>query len=415
MSAFTCSVSPARRPADGLADGVSPGALVERIRRQPGTTRADIVRATGVARSTVSQRVDELLASGLVEEGDEAPSTGGRRAVTLRLRAEAGLVLAADIGVTHCRAVVADLNGAVLHESRRDITIADGPERVLGRLLADFEAGIAEVDRPGSRVWGVGIGVPGPVEFSTGRPVSPPIMPGWNEVSIPDLVRRHLDAPVFVDNDVNIMALGEYAAHWADEVDDLLFVKVSTGIGAGIIAGRVLQRGAAGTAGDLGHVPVTVAADVRCRCGNDGCIEAVAGGGALAERMRAAGRDVTGVGGVVELTRTGDPAAVALVREAGREIGEVVATVVNILNPAVLVLGGALADAGDELYAGVREVVYRRSTPLATRRLRIERSRLGERAGVLGAVEMALTQTLDEASVNDHVHRRLTRSSAAVS
>jgi predicted NBD/HSP70 family sugar kinase len=341
-----------------------------------------------------------------VEEGEEAPSTGGRRAVTLRLRPDAGLVLAADIGVTHCRSVVADLTGTVLHEIRREITVSDGPEPVLGRLLEDFATSMAAVDRPASRVWGVGIGVPGPVEFSTGRPVSPPIMPGWNEVSIPHVVQRHLDAPVFVDNDVNIMALGEYAVHWAGQVDDLLFVKVSTGIGAGIIAGRRLQRGAAGTAGDLGHVPVLAAADVRCRCGNTGCIEAVAGGGALAERLSAAGHDVHDVGGVVALTRDGDLDAVALVREAGREVGEVLATVVNILNPAVLVLGGTLADSGDELYAGVREVVYRRSTALATRGLRIEHARLGERAGVVGAVEMVLAQTLDEASVNAYVARQ---------
>ncbi len=395
-----------RRPTDGVADGVSPGALVERIRRRPGTTRADIVRATGVARSTVSQRVDALLTSGLVEEGGEAPSTGGRRAVTLRLRPEAGLVLAADIGVTHCRSVVADLSGTVLHESSREIAVADGPEVVLGALVADFTAGLDAVGRRGTPLWGIGIGVPGPVEFSTGRPVSPPIMPGWNEVSIPGLVQRHLDAPVFVDNDVNIMALGEYATSWSGEVDDLLFVKAATGIGAGIIAGRTLQRGAAGTAGDLGHVPVVAAAEVRCRCGNTGCIEAVAGGGALAERLSRAGRTVHDVGGVVALTREGDADAVALVRQAGRELGEVVATVVNILNPAVLVLGGALADAGDELYAGVREVVYRRSTPLATRELRIEHSQLGERAGVVGAVELVLDQTLDETSVNAYVARQ---------
>ena len=214
---------------------------------------------------------------------------------------------------------------------------------------------------------GIGIGVPGPVAFATGQPVNPPIMPGWDGFSLPRWFGDRYEAPVLVDNDVNIMALGEHWSHWRD-TEHLLFIKVGTGIGCGIVAGRLIHRGAQGAAGDIGHIRVPGNEDVLCRCGNVGCLEAVAGGRALAQRLPAAGLEAANSRDVVRLVRAGEPRAVRMVREAGRSLGQVLAGSVNFFNPAVIVIGGDLGEAHEQLLAGVREVIFERScrSPRAT-------------------------------------------------
>ena len=247
---------------------------------------------------------------------------------------------------------------------------------------------------------GIGVGIPGPVAFASGQPVNPPIMPGWDGFSIPDwFAERYAGAPVLVDNDVNIMALGEHWAHWRD-VEHLLYVKVGTGIGCGIVADRRIHRGAEGAAGDIGHIVVTDHEDVVCRCGNTGCLEAVAGGRALAHRLAAAGYDAEGSRDVVRLVRAGNAEAIRMVREAGRALGEVLAACVNFFNPRVIVLGGDIGDVYEHLLAGLREVVFQRSLPLATRDLRIVTSQLGDRAGVTGAAIMVIEHILDPATID---------------
>jgi predicted NBD/HSP70 family sugar kinase len=198
---------------------------------------------------------------------------------------------------------------------------------------------------------------------------------------------------VLVDNDVNIMALGEHFTHWRD-TEHLLFVKVGTGIGCGIVAGRLIHRGAQGAAGDIGHIRVPGNEDVLCRCGNVGCLEAVAGGRALAERLAAAGAEATSSRDVVRLLRAGEPLAVRLVREAGRSLGQVLAGCVNFFNPDVIVIGGDLGEAHEQLLAGVREVIFERSLPLATGDLRTVPSLLGDRAGIVGAAVMVIEHVL---------------------
>jgi predicted NBD/HSP70 family sugar kinase len=223
-------------------------------------------------------------------------------------------------------------------------------------------------------------------------------MPGWDGYPIGDHFVEDYGVTTLVDNDVNIMAQGE---HWIREprVDDLFFLKIGTGIGSGLILGGHIHRGSIGAAGDIGHVQIGPA-DVLCRCGNHGCLEATAGGGALAAALAELGADTRNSRDVVTLVRAGDPNAVRLVREAGRRIGEVLAGIVNLLNPAVIVLGGDVAEAGDELMAGVREVVYGRSTALATNHLRIERSTLGDRAGVIGAAAMVIEVILSPIAID---------------
>jgi len=363
------------------------------IRDGEAVTRADLARRTGLARSTVAQRVDALLAHELVYEAGGSTSTGGRPPTILAFNQLAGVVLAADLGATHSRLAVSDLAGAPLAEVAFELDIASGPEPVLTQVQERFETLLAEVERTAGDVRGIGIGVPGPVAFATGQPVNPPIMPGWDGFSIPSWFAGRYEAPVLVDNDVNIMALGEHFSHWRD-TDHLLFIKVGTGIGCGIVAGRLIHRGAQGAAGDIGHIRVPGNEEILCRCGNVGCLEAVAGGRALADQLTALGLEAHNSRDVVRLVRAGEPQAARMVREAGRSLGRVLAGSVNFFNPAVIILGGDLGEAHEQLLAGVREVIFERSLPLATRDLRTEPSRLGDRAGVVGAAIMVIEHVL---------------------
>ena len=373
-------------------DSDSPGDLLELIRSGSARTRGDLVAATGLARSTVAQRIEGLMAAGLVIEVGGAPSTGGRPPSLLGFNGDAGLVFAADLGATHARVALSDLGAQPVAETAADIDINDGPDNVLAWLEQTFEELLAETGRPRSDVLGIGIGVPGPVDFERGLAVNPPIMAGWHEYPIAERFRSDHEVPVLVDNDVNVMALGEYWS-MSPKVDDFVFLKVGTGIGSGLILGGRLHRGADGAAGDIGHVQSTSSDDI-CRCGNQGCLEASAGGAALAAQLAGKGHDTQRSADVIALVEKGDKDAVFSVREAGRLIGEVVASLVNLLNPGLIMVGGNLARAEQHLIAGIREVVYSRSTTLSTTHLQITGSALGEEAGVTGAAALVIDHLL---------------------
>ncbi|MDH5371584.1 MAG: ROK family protein [Acidimicrobiia bacterium] len=382
---------------NGTAGG-TPGYLLDLIRRRSPITRAELSSITGLARSTIAQRVDQLISEGLVGEVGEALSTGGRPATILGFNADSGVVLVADLGATHSRLAVCDLAANPLAEARRDIDIADGPEAVLTWVLETFETLTADAGRRAADVRGIGIGVPGPVDFAAGRAVHPPIMPGWDDFPIRDRFVERYEVPVLVDNDVNIMALGEY---WAmhPKVADLIFVKVGTGIGSGLIIGGRLHRGARGAAGDIGHVQAG-SAEIMCRCGNPGCLEASAGGAAIARDLREKGHDAVGSRDVAGLVQVGNHDAIQAVRESGRLIGSVLAATVNLLNPAVISIGGDLVEAGQQLLAGIRETVYQRSTALSTSELRITTGTLGDRAGIIGAAALVIEHVFDPKRVD---------------
>lgn len=376
-----------------------PGDLLNLIRTGRARTRGELGEVTGLARSTVAQRIDTLIDAGLVVEVGGAPSTGGRPPSLLGFNADAGLILAADLGATHSRIAVCNLLAESLAETTAEIDINSGPDAVLGWVEETFDGLLAAIRRSPSEVRGIGIGVPGPVDYAHGVAVNPPIMAGWHMHPIKEGFSGRYGAPVLVDNDVNIMALGEY---WVMEpkVDDFVFVKVGTGIGSGLILGGVLHRGANGAAGDIGHVRATPD-DVVCRCGNNGCLEASAGGAALAARLRDSGLDATGGRDVVRLVEKGNEEATRAVRQAGRLIGQALASMVNLLNPSLIMIGGDLARAEQQLLAGIREVVYQRSTTLSTTDLSITVSSLGDRAGIIGAAAMAIDHILTPRAIDE--------------
>lgn len=376
----------------------SPGEVLALLRTGAAQTRADIARVTGLARSTVSQRVDALIAHGFLTEEADGGSTGGRPPRRLRLRTREHAVAGVDLGASHCRVALMDIGGEMLALREDPLSIADGPQEVLGHVERTLHALLKEAARDPASLQAIGVGVPGPVEFSTGRPVDPPIMPGWHQYPIPEFFAERFGPRALVDNDVNVMALAEQRRAFPD-TRYLLYIKVGTGIGCGIVADGRLHRGAQGSAGDIGHIRVGDIED-PCRCGNSGCLEAVAGGAAIARKLSGLGLEATSGSDVVRLVKSGNRDAVRMVREAGRAVGEVLAGLVNFFNPDTVVVGGALAAVHDQLLAGVREAVYRRSHPLATHVLRIEPSRTGENAAAIGAGILAVEHALSPQQVD---------------
>ncbi|KQM81532.1 ROK family transcriptional regulator [Agromyces sp. Leaf222] len=373
--------------------------LFQLLRDGVPRTRAELAKSTGLARSTIAARVDELMRMGLITPVADAVSTGGRPPSQFALNPAAKVVVAADIGASHATVAITDLTGAVLAEHSEPLDVSLGPEPVLTWLVEGAALLLERTDRDRSHVAAVGIGVPGPVEHSTGQPVNPPIMPGWDRFDIPGWVQQHLPVPVLVDNDVNIMALGERAVAWPN-VQHLMFVKIATGIGAGLISGGALQRGAQGIAGDIGHVQIARGANVPCQCGNRGCIEALASGPAIARALREQGVEAQTGTDVVDLVKRGNIDAILAVRQAGRDIGEVLTACVSLMNPSVIAIGGGMARVGEQLIAGVREVVYTRSTPLATENLSIVQSQAADKAAIIGASMLAVEHALSPESLS---------------
>ena len=378
--------------------------IVNLVRTGEATTRPEIGRVTGLGRGVVTQRVDQAIQMGFLGDGDFGASSGGRAPRTLRFRADQGHIIICALGAGHIRVGLTALDGDILGHTHRSWDIAKGPDKTLDAVMAmidDLLEGFPKLP-----VWGVVVGLPGPVDFATGQPVAPPIMPGWNGADVRTPFEERFNAPVWVDNDVNLLAFGERARR-RDALADLIYCKIGSGIGAGLLSQGRIHRGANGAAGDIGHVRVPDS-DAVCRCGKVGCLEAVAGGWALVrdaeEAIRGGAastlqdRAAKGTLTLEDITRAaegGDPLSISLVQKAARVVGESIAALVNMFNPGVIVIGGAIASAGEVFLAEVRQRVYELSLPLATRDLTIVLSVNDEREPLRGGAELAREQLFD--------------------
>jgi predicted NBD/HSP70 family sugar kinase len=376
-----------------------PGEMLRLIRTGEANSRSELARATGLSRTAVSARLAGLFDSELVIETTDAVSTGGRPPTRLQFNPEAGAVFAAAIGRSRLQVGLCDLAGQLLALRTEDQDVDAGPQVVLPRVRAMFKELRTQADLPASRVRGIGVSIPGVVDLERQMALSAPELVGWDGEPVAPPLQKGFDVPVFLERDCNAMALAERDG-LLREYRDLILVKVSTGIGAGIVLDHRLHRGFGGVAGEIGHTRVAQPEGRMCRCGSMDCLEAYASGWALVKAMRERGRRVNHVRDAVARALDGDGIATSLIRESGRQVGEILASVINLLNPQALVIGGDMAAAFEPLLAGIRESVYGGAVTLASRDLRVLPTSHGELTGVVGAANLVLTQVLSASAVD---------------
>lgn len=378
----------------------TPGDVLALIKERRDVTRTEIGHLTGLSRTAVASRIAALASLGLVTEREQAPSTGGRPATLLSFAADAGVVLTVAVGISRTRLAVCNLAGEVLTIGDIDQEVALGPDDLMPDVVKRLDVLLQEY--PDLPVYGVGLSLPGTVDRERGCSRDSPILRGWDGVDLrPYFVelQRLSNIPVVLDNDVNAIALGELRGERRG-CDDVLVLKVSTGLGAGIVAGGVLQRGASSAAGEFGHNKIAAAQGLPCRCGDTGCLEAIAGGWAVVHALQRQGHAVRHMRDVVELANGGDAEARRMIRDSGRYIGEAVAAAVNLLNPAVLVVAGDLAGAYEIFVAGLRETLYGNATAQATRTLAVVPAAHGSRSATVGTAVMVLDQVLGPQAID---------------
>lgn len=376
---------------------LSAGELLELVRSGRANTRATLRMHTGMSRTAVASRVGALVDAGLLLPGGPLESTGGRPAAGLLFNRNAGVVLAAAIGRSRSQLAVLDLLGDELGTVSVDHELGSGPDEVMPTVVAALADLLEDIDAP---ILGLGMSIPGAVDPDRGTSIDSRVMRGWDGVELrPYFAPLGEDIPLFLGKDTEIMARSERTGHGAG-ARVVLVVKASTGLGLGILNHGEVLSGQHGGAGEIGHTKVDLAEGLACRCGEFGCLETIAGGWALVAKMNELGRPVDHIRDLVALAVSGDAETRQMLRESGRQLGEVLAVAINLLNPDAVVLGGDMAAAFDVYAAGVRESVYARASAFATRELRfVPASHIG-RAGVAGCAEMALENVLSPAAVD---------------
>jgi predicted NBD/HSP70 family sugar kinase len=370
--------------------------VVDALRHEGSASRTDLVRITGLSRSTITTLVGDLQERGMVieSEQEERPARPGRGRppVLLRLAPSAGAALGVDFGHRHLRVAVADLSSTVLAERRADIEVDAAADLALDMAAEMAEDVLREAKLDRAQLIGAGMGLPGPIDRRTGLVGSSVILPGWVGVNAAHELSSRLNVHVDVDNDANLGALAEHTLGAGRGLDDVIYVKVASGIGAGIVLGGRLHRGVTGIAGEIGHVQVRPDGAV-CRCGNRGCLETVASATALLGTLRPVHGDDLGLAGLLALAAAGDPGTLRVLNDAGRAVGQALGDLCNSLNPAAIIVGGDLGAAGPSLFEGIRESVDRHAQPGAAEAVNVMQGVLGDRAEVLGALTLVIGDT----------------------
>ena len=375
-----------------------PGDVLTLIRHGQAQTRGDVREITGLSRMTVAQRLDALLDAGIIVEGDTTEATGGRRRRSLNFNTSQSRALVAAVDTTHTRIALTDLGGVLLAQDEIDAPVDGGPVEVLDQIAAAMARLLERAGLGPAELCGAALSLPGPIDPDSGRPSQPPILPGWDAYPVAEHIQAGLPGvPVLTANDADAAALGEHSRGYA-QTTLMCLVKVSTGIGTGIVINGRSYTGADGGAGDIGHVQISPSSDAQCQCGRHGCLAAVASGRAVAHELTELGFPAASGRDVRELLRAGNADASRLTQQAGRRIGEVMATVVCLLNPEVVLIGGALASA--PLLAGIRETLYKLSLPRATRHLTLQLGSLGEDAAIAGLTRLVVDHEFSAEAVN---------------
>jgi predicted NBD/HSP70 family sugar kinase len=383
--------------------------------RKLPVSKADLVRLTGLSLATVTEHVDNLLARDLLREEDTGASSGGRKPKLFGFNSEAGRIIAIDLESTHVNVAVLDFGRRILASASSDeLDVGLGPDIVLDHVRKLVFQVLKEARAKPEQIRGLGMGLPGPVSFSAGLPSSLAIMPGWENYPVRAYWEKYFACPTLIDNNVYTMVLGESSLYDAEEPSDTIFVKIGNGIGAGIICNGLIYRGATEHAGEIGHT--NIGHEQLCYCGNRGCLEAFAGGRAIAARAEVLAREgqsavlaamldankKLSLRDVVKAVEESDPAAVGLIRESGSAIGNVIAGLTNFFNPSHIIVGGGVSKVGDVFLAAIRQAIYQHSLPLSNRRVIIDHSVLGANAGLIGAAVLALDHVIQGSLSSGH-------------
>ncbi len=379
------------------------------VRDHGPIARVMLAQRLGLSRTTVSSIVDALLQDGLVQEGNflNAAPRGGRRAILVHFNADAGRVLGVDVGRTHLTMILTNLAAEIVAQRSVSFDTDRGPEACLPILVSEIRTFVAASATSWEAIIGVGLGIPGPLSVDLHRLSSPPSMPGWDNVDIWEPLRAAFNKPLYIDNDANMGALGESRLGAGRGCTDMAYVKIGTGIGCGLIINGRIYGGHQGSAGELGHLTIDENGPV-CVCGNRGCLETLAGARAIVadaqQRSSLARKQAseatntttqhsymyTDIIDVIKAAQQGDAASIAALEHAGERIGLALAGLVNLFNPAIIVIGGGVARAGDSLLAPLRRVVASSSLPAAWKGTRILPGELGDTAIAIGAALMVL-------------------------
>jgi glucokinase-like ROK family protein len=393
--------------------------ILQAIRKKTTLSKKEISEITGFSRTTVSNSVNSLIEKETILQAGLSTSSGGRPSTIYKLNDKKGLLLGVDIGATSLDLLGTTLSGKRLFRHSEHAVIGDGPDLIL-RRICDLLHDLLEIKNITDNILGIGIGVPGPVDFNSGMVVSPPIMPGWDQYPIIEFMSQEFpDTLVVVDNDVNIMAIGEHAIGKAVGIDNFIYVKIGTGIGAGIILNNQIFRGSEGCAGDIGHICVDKNGPI-CSCGNIGCLESLAGGNAIsriAEKATFEGKSsellseklnkstgTLSAKDVGQAAQEGDQFSIELIRECGFLIGDVLSSLVNFMNPQMIVLGGGVSNFGGFFLSTIRQTILNRSLPLATKNLEVVFSAIPNDVGVVGAINLVMDIVLT-AAMDGHIKK----------
>lgn len=396
-------VFPSHLPSISNAKNLNRRIVLDLVRFTPGgISRADLARQTNLTRAAITAMVNDMVVDGLIRETETGPATGGRRPILLEVNPRRGYIIGVDLGASHISILISDFGARVLDDVEIPADVSCGPQVCLGLIDAEVRSILKKNGLSFSQVLAVGVGVPGPIVAEAGMVSAPPIMPGWHNYPIRSHLEKLWSCPVSVNNDAELGALGEWAYGAGRGERHLAYIKVGSGVGAGLLLDGRIYTGATGCAGEIGHI--TILNDgPQCSCGNFGCLEALSGGQAIASKAKEVIRtgkrtlmashkmvDEITARDVITAARSGDLAAQQIVSEAGTYLGIAVASLVNLFNPNVIVVGGGVSIIGDLLLEPIRKSVRERSLPSAAQTVRISAALLGRRSSAMGAVVQAL-------------------------
>jgi glucokinase-like ROK family protein len=399
-------------PADYNVKSFNKHAALDLIRFSGGgMSRTELADRMGLTRAAVSLIVKELLDSNVVQETESRSAPSGRPPIVLEIKPERGLVGAIDMGATHMSIAVADFAARIHQESEFSFDIKDGPEDCLAKADQNLRAMLKGQGLSISDLYAIGVGVPGPVITEAGMVVAPPIMPGWDRFPIRATTEKIWNRPITLNNDAELGALGEWAYGAGRGERNIAYIKVGSGVGAGLILNQQIYGGTTGAAGEIGHLTIDENGPL-CNCGNRGCLESFAGGHAIARQGRSLAKSgkrtlladiplekITAFE-VAEAARRGDLHAQEILRRAGTYIGIAIAGLINLFNPSVVIIGGGVSQVGDILTAPIRQAVRERAMSASEQSVRITTGMLGRRSVLIGATVQAINIAIHAAAEN---------------